>query len=71
MFHPGWVSGLKVKAHWEGPDPPGCGRPSTGTVCPWNRDQQGSVQMKSVCCDLSLTSSGESCQQKQPCIEHL
>lgn len=49
MFHPGCVSGLKLKAHCEGPDPPGCGKPSIGTVCPWNRDQQGIVQMKSIC----------------------
>lgn len=59
MLHPGWVSGLKVKACCEGPDPP-----SIGISHLWSVDQQGVVQTESVCSGPMLTSSRESCQQK-------
>lgn len=46
-LQPGWASGLKVKAHCEGPDPPGCGSPRAGITHPWSTDQQVVVQTES------------------------
>lgn len=63
MLHPGWAPGLKVKMLCKGPDPPRCGQLCIGTTHPWNMDVQGIVQMESVC--------SESCQQKQPWVQHL
>lgn len=61
-----WASGLKVKAHCEGPDPPGCERPSTGITHPWS---MAVVQTESFY--SAPPPSRDSCQQKQPWVQHL